>query len=134
MAQRSSPAYLREYRRPHVVEIRAQKRDYYERTGNRYIKEWRSRNPEKRARYREDWKRNHPEKVAAHDAVWNAIHAGKLRPAKDYHCVDCGAPAMEYDHYLGYAEQFRLCIQPVCRKCHGARRRMTDDCQEELAA
>lgn len=102
---------------------RAYRRERYKVTGPKCIKDWRRRNPEKRAKYREDWQARHPEKYAAHNAVWSAIHTGKMKPAKSFDCVDCGQPAIEYDHHLGYAPEHRLDVQPLCRPCHGARRR-----------
>ncbi len=105
------PEYAREYRR-----------ERYKVTGNRFIKNWRARNPEKRAEYRERWKAKHPEKQAAHNAMWNEIHMKRMKPAKEHDCFDCGGPAMEYDHYLGYEREHWLDVQPLCRPCHGKRR------------
>jgi hypothetical protein len=32
--------------------------------------------------------------------------------------MDCGAPARDYDHYLGYAVIHHLDVEPVCHSCN----------------
>lgn len=48
-------------------------------------------------------------------AVARAVKAGKLPSAKDFSCVDCAKPAVEYDH-RDY--NFPLKVEPVCRRCN----------------
>lgn len=60
----------------------------------------------------------HPERQCARGAVYDAVLEGTLPPARSLSCSDCGNPAKEYDHYLGYAPEHRLDVQPVCRRCH----------------
>lgn len=47
-----------------------------------------------------------------------AIQQGLLTPVKELRCVDCGAPAAEYDH-RDYRQP--LAVQAVCRKCNHLR-------------
>lgn len=55
----------------------------------------------------------------AHHLVWRAIRDGEL-PRLDglIRCVDCGAPAVVYDH-RSYAEPLK--VDPVCKSCNGRR-------------
>ena len=73
-----------------------------------------------------------PDRHAARAAVRHLVVTGGMLRPESYRCVDCGARAQEYDHYLGYEERFRLCVQPVCRSCHGKRPRIGRQrvCQE----
>lgn len=48
-------------------------------------------------------------------AVAKAIKEGKLRPAKEFACVDCGIPAREYDH-RDYSQPLQ--VEPVCARCN----------------
>ncbi len=50
--------------------------------------------------------------------VANAVKAGKLPPVRTLTCVDCGAPAVGYDH-RDYSKP--LDVQPVCRRCNWKR-------------
>lgn len=52
---------------------------------------------------------------AAMSAVANAIRDGRLAPPSDFQCVDCGAPARQYDH-RDYSKP--LSVEPVCRSCN----------------
>lgn len=54
----------------------------------------------------------------AANAVWCAIRKGKLEPAKNHKCADCGDPATEYDH-RDYEKP--LVVVPVCRTCNARR-------------
>lgn len=58
------------------------------------------------------WEPN-PSIQACHDRV-----RVNLPPARNFLCVDCGKPATDYDHYLGYNDEHCLDVQPVCRSCH----------------
>lgn len=48
-------------------------------------------------------------------AIARAIAVGILKPARGQNCVDCGAPAVEYDH-RDYNKP--LVVEPVCRSCN----------------
>lgn len=54
--------------------------------------------------------------------AWRAVHrevaAGRLPPAQTCSCVDCGAPAKDYDH-RDYNKP--LDVSPVCRACNKKR-------------
>lgn len=47
-------------------------------------------------------------------AVMRAIKAGRLKPAKECKCADCGKPAACYDH-RDYDKP--LDVDPVCKRC-----------------
>ena len=51
----------------------------------------------------------------ARGAVNRAVKSGKLPPVRTLQCVDCGAPARDYDH-RDYNRP--LDVQPVCRSCN----------------
>jgi hypothetical protein len=55
----------------------------------------------------------------ARQAIRTLVRRNKMQPASAYACVDCGVPAAEYDHYLGYHRP--VDVQPGCRACHGVR-------------
>lgn len=60
----------------------------------------------------------HPERSRARKAVHDAVITGRLPRPQDQCCADCGNRANEYDHHLGYADEHRLNVQPVCKSCH----------------
>lgn len=88
---------------------------------------YRSANLEKVRAYQNEATRKdrakHPEKWRCRWAVSNAVTDGRLAPVRTRICVDCGAEATRYDHYLGYAHENRLDVQPVCSTCDGLRER-----------
>lgn len=57
-------------------------------------------------------------KILARICVREEIRKGNMPPAKLLQCFDCGKPANEYDHHLGYNEAHWLSVQPVCYSCH----------------
>ena len=59
--------------------------------------------------------------ACARRAVYVAVRYGRLPRVKSVKCVDCGDPAAEYDHFLGYAKEHRLNVEPVCLSCHRKR-------------
>lgn len=65
----------------------------------------------------------HPERSAARARVHAAIKSGLLPKAKSLFCIDCGSPASDYDHHLGYAVEMWLSVVPRCKGCHGKRPR-----------
>ena len=60
-------------------------------------------------------KRRAPLMKAAVIAVNRAVREGRLPPVKSKLCVDCGAPAHDYDH-RNYSRP--LDVEPVCRSCN----------------
>ena len=64
-----------------------------------------------------------PSKVAARHRVNYAVQEGRLPRASTLLCTDCGRPASEYDHHLGYDRSVALAVQPVCKPCHTVRAR-----------
>jgi hypothetical protein len=48
-------------------------------------------------------------------AVAAAVHRGKLPPAKECVCVDCGKQARDYDH-RDYSKPLE--VEPVCHPCN----------------
>jgi len=57
----------------------------------------------------------------SHCAVRRAVNSGRLPRISTVKCVDCGSQAQRYDHYLGYARENWLKVQPVCHRCDGLR-------------
>jgi len=86
---------------------------------------WRGGNPapdpEKRRANAKASAKRYPERRRAREKVKEAVRRGDLPAVKHCRCVDCGASAAAYDHYLGYDRP--LAVQPVCHRCHGARSR-----------
>lgn len=72
-----------------------------------------------------------PAHEAARRAVAYAIKTGRLEHPNSLPCADCGhlgagghrSRRHEYDHFLGYAPEHRLDVQPVCTLCHADRER-----------
>lgn len=54
-------------------------------------------------------------KREAGSAVAKAKRKGLLRPASEFSCTDCSAPAVDYDH-RDYNKPLE--VQPVCRSCN----------------
>ena len=57
----------------------------------------------------------------AHQAVAKAVRLGQLPSHASCLCLDCGQPATAYHHYLGYAPEHWLDVQPLCETCHHTR-------------
>jgi hypothetical protein len=60
----------------------------------------------------------YPERHAARLAVFAKTKLGLMPRGKDLPCTDCGGPAREYDHYLGYDRAHWFDVEAVCRRCH----------------
>ena len=58
------------------------------------------------------------DKRQAQDRISKLTTAGLLPKARTLPCTDCGKPARDYDHYLGYGAAHHLDVQPVCSSCH----------------
>lgn len=54
---------------------------------------------------------------AAQQAVLKAIAKKKLAPANSHKCVGCSNHAQCF-HHESYAPEHRLCVVPLCYKCH----------------
>lgn len=54
----------------------------------------------------------------ARQAVRAAVADGPLPAVYHLRCVDCGAEAQVYHHYLGYDEEHWLDVRPMCDSCH----------------
>lgn len=65
-------------------------------------------------------RRRHPQRAAARAAVSYAIKSGRLLPATEHACLDCGVQAEHY-HHESYAEENWLNVVPLCVECHFAR-------------
>jgi len=57
-------------------------------------------------------------RLRAYAKVLGAINNGTLRRANTFDCIDCGNPAMEFDH-RDYTKPLQ--VDPVCTACHGKR-------------
>lgn len=54
-------------------------------------------------------------------AVEYAVKTHRLAPAKTLPCLDCGGPAVEYHHHLGYERRHWLDVVALCDSCHQRR-------------
>jgi len=66
------------------------------------------------------YNRKNKEKGRAQQAVKRAIRAGEMVRVSELTCEECGGPAREYHHHLGYAEEHQLDVTPLCNTCHKA--------------
>jgi hypothetical protein len=69
---------------------------------------------------REEYQRNRVKHLARR-RVHYLTRAGAMPRAAKLPCVDCGEPALEYDHYRGYEGDAAVDVQAVCKACHGRR-------------
>lgn len=53
----------------------------------------------------------------ANTAIARERKARRMYRADNYQCVVCGCAAQDY-HHQSYQEDDRLCVIPVCKKCH----------------
>ena len=60
----------------------------------------------------------HPEHRQAINAVNHAIRNGSLPAPHILKCQQCGGPAQQYHHFLGYDQAHFLSVIPLCRQCH----------------
>lgn len=58
-----------------------------------------------------------PDPFRARATVRNHVQRGELKPARSCTCR-CGAPALHYHHYKGYARENWLDVIPLCQQCH----------------
>lgn len=109
---------------PKGREIGRQARTRYKRSSKgkqaqtRYRRTERAKETARQARTRRHTK--HPEKRSARNAVTIEIRAGRLPPARDNDCKDCGKVAQVY-HHESYAEEDWLSVIPLCKRCHNTR-------------
>lgn len=67
------------------------------------------------------------DKVQARQRINVEVRTGRRPHPNTLSCFDCGHVWQlgdrrhEYDHYLGYAAEHHLEVQPVCTTCHAAR-------------
>ncbi len=72
---------------------------------------------------RQRWNQiKYPDRNKARQRVHSFVKIGKIKKATEYFCVDCGKPAKEFDHYLGYKELYHYAVMPVCIACHKKRK------------
>ena len=88
----------------------------YKKTKKGKLAEKRYRQSEKSKQNQKRYYVNHPEKVKALHAVNNAIRDGKMIRPDTFKC-SCGKQAKHY-HHPSYAPEHRLCVIPLCVKCH----------------
>ncbi len=65
------------------------------------------------------WSRK-PEVRKAAIALKDAIRAGRIKPARECLCADCGKQAQHY-HHESYAPAHWLDVVPLCASCHQKR-------------
>lgn len=95
----------RKSKRKHKEKNKQANRNYYHKNKNKISK------------YRYRWNKENKIKRQAHSAVWNAIKNGKLIPAKELECANCGNDAHEYHHW-SYKKEHWLDVIPLCCSCH----------------
>ena len=61
------------------------------------------------------------QKERARHQVHKAVTDGRLQPASQFPCFECGGFATEWDHYAGYADEQALTVEPVCSGCNRGR-------------
>lgn len=54
----------------------------------------------------------------ARSKVHYRVRTGSMPSARALSCVDCSAPAVQYDHHLGYEGEAAVSVQAVCLPCH----------------
>lgn len=59
-----------------------------------------------------------PQRHRARLAVGHEVRTGRMPPASSCKCTRCGEEAVEYHHHLGYEEEHKLDVVPVCITCH----------------
>lgn len=104
--------------RGHVAEYNRAWREANPERVTELRREWNSANPEKVAKMKRVYQIRNPQKYAARKAVTYATQSGKMPPAKDLDCTECGGQAQEYHHHKGYDDEHWLDVIPVCKKCH----------------
>lgn len=68
------------------------------------------------------------DRIRARSAVNQKVRSGKLKPANDMPCEECGhvyngkdGVRHEYDHHLGYSVDHTHDVQSICTDCHKTR-------------
>lgn len=64
------------------------------------------------------WRQKDKDKKKARYITNGAVKSGKLPRPASLQCVECGQPAKEYHHHLGYEPEHYLSVIPVCKMCH----------------
>lgn len=57
-------------------------------------------------------------KMKARERLNSAVKYGHLPRPDTLICIQCGQPAAEYHHHLGYARKHHFDVVPVCKDCH----------------
>lgn len=96
---------------------RSRKADYHAHSDayKARAKQWGKDNPEKVLEYRKKERDEHPEKFKARAAVQRAKSLGYLFPEP---CEVCGSMKVDAHHHKGYAFEFWLDVQWLCKKHH----------------
>ena len=58
----------------------------------------------------------------ARNLINKRVGRGVMARPDTFSCTDCPSQAEEYDHFLGHDHEHAKDVQPVCTRCHGARR------------
>jgi hypothetical protein len=61
------------------------------------------------------------QRVKVRGRVARAVRSGALPRVSALRCADCGGPARDYDHHLGYDDEHALDVVALCRRCHARR-------------
>lgn len=96
-------AYQRNYRRTHRAELRA------------YFAAYRQRHPEIVRAGRIRWNDANPEKRAAHSQFWSALRKGVIPPPPNA-CTACATPGYVEAHHDDYSKPLE--VRWLCELCH----------------
>lgn len=89
---------------------------------SKMLRQWRSRNKDKKRLSSRKYREKHPDKVIAVHRVMAALRNGSMKRGDT--CFDCGKQTLDTvgDHYLGYSKEHWLDVQWICKPCDGRRR------------
>jgi hypothetical protein len=59
----------------------------------------------------------------ARKAISDRVYRGTMAKATTLECRECGKPAAQYHHHLGYEREHWLDVVPLCCECHKAEHR-----------
>ena len=120
--------YDREYRNKNREQINKMKRVYNASDrGGQIMRDAKQKwnRSEEGQRNRREWKRCNYDRFRSHhfarNAVRYAVKRGALEPVQSRQCVDCAEGAQQYHHHMGYKNEYKLDVIPLCKACHRRR-------------
>lgn len=132
--------YFKQYRLYHKEERKEYDKQYYQDNKDKIkeqAKEWGENHPERYKELHLKSSRKHQEKYPLKRKAQSCIHSvvsdGKIPPAKDLICKECGNSAKEYHHHLGYEREHWMDVIPLCKKCHRDRHNKEGDLMKGMS-